>query len=328
MASYINQDSMLVYLKTSCVIELIELFNMMRKSDIESCNITFKQKTVCIQGLNSNKNVLVKTKLFTENFEFYKLDQEKYSIMVNVSSLFDGLYQNRNLDSTILFIDKSNKSRLYVNTYEDYRVLSMEPYCMEPYSMPIPKNQAFDHKFVMDSDKLKNTYEDLLTGQSMSHNSMIKIFFEEDEILFYNPSNRCSKYFTENEDIRWTLEICRPIISHCYDLKNLSCFVNPKISNKTSFFYKNNFPLLNVIKIGDLGKMHVYFSPVTEQSTTMVTDTSPVLEQQLKQIINSVEGVDTRLNSLEQNTKKMINSITDINIRLTILEQNTKKIDK
>ena len=228
---------------------------------------TIKKNTggIRILRLTEDKSILVKLNLDAINFEFFRCDEPKITIGVDMHNLHALLKTINDDDPIILYMNRDNRSALYIRSLnennESCEETDIEIFLMEIGNpdMPIPQTE-FQNKITMASDKFHTICKHL-----NNNSTFVEITSISNEILFRGQSEG-GKVTMSYKDINYTSKKKdKPdqVVQGVYELRNLMGFSKcNKLCNTIEIYLKNDFPLVLVIAVATLGKMYVFLSPI------------------------------------------------------------------
>ena len=220
-----------------------------------------------ILRLTEDKSILIKLNLDAINFEYFRCEEPKITIGVDMHNLHALLKMVNDDDPIIMYMNRDNRSALYIRSLnENSESKSSEETDIEIYlmeignpEMPIPQTE-FQNKITMASDKFHSICKHL-----NNNSTFVEITSINNEILFRGQNEggkvtmcyRDSNYTTKKKD--------KPdhVVQGVYELRNLMNFSKcNKLCNTIELYLKNDFPLVLVISVATLGKMYVFLSPI------------------------------------------------------------------
>ena len=217
-----------------------------------------------ILRLTEDKSILIKLNLDASNFEYFRCDEPKITIGVDMHNLHGFLKTVNDDDPIILYMNRDNRSSLYIRSLNENTQSSeendVEIFLMDIANpeMPIPKTE-FQNKITMGADKFHNICKHL-----NNNSTFVEITSINDEILFRG-QNEGGKVTMSYRDTNYTNKEEKPdqVVQGVYELRNLMGFSKcNKLCNTIEIYLKNDFPLVLVISVATLGKMYVFLSPI------------------------------------------------------------------
>lgn len=226
-----------------------------------------KQNTggIRILRLTEDKSILIKLKLDASNFEYFRCDEPKITIGVDMHNLHALLKMINDDDPIILYMNKDNRSVLYIRSLNENNESSeetdIEVFLMEIPNpeMPIPPTE-FQNKITIASDKFHNICKHL--NNNSTH---VEIRSVNNEILFrgQNDGGKVTKSYKDINENNKKKDKSNQVIQGLYELRNLMSFSKcNKLCNTIDIYLRNDFPLVLVIAVATLGKMYVFLSPI------------------------------------------------------------------
>lgn len=237
-------------------------------SKAKQSNKNSKKNTggVRILRLTEDKSILIKLNLDAINFEYFRCDEPKITIGVDMHNLQALLKMIDDNYPIILYMNRDNRSTLYIRSLNENDKSSeetdIEIFLMDIANpeMPIPQTE-FQNKITIATDKFHNICKHL------NNNSVyVDIKSINNEILFKG-QNEGGKVTMSYKDINeaGTKKKDKPdqVVQGLYELRNLMGFSKcNKLCNTIDIYLKNDFPLVLVISVATLGKMYVFLSPI------------------------------------------------------------------
>ena len=228
---------------------------------------TTKKNTggIRILRLTEDKSILIKLNLDADNFEYFRCDEPKITIGVDMNNLNAHLKMVNDDNPIILYMNRDNRSAIYIKSLngghnETSEETDMEIYLMEITNpeMPIPQTE-FQNKITMASDKFHTICKKL--NNNSTH---VEITSINNEILFRG-QNEGGKVTMSYKDINYSAkkkDKRDQVVQGVYELRNLMGFSKcNKLCHTIEIYLKNDFPLVLVIAVATLGKMYVFLSP-------------------------------------------------------------------
>ena len=238
-----------------------------KKTASEAAKQPTKKNTggIRILRLTEDKSILIKLNLDAINFEYFRCDEPKITIGVDMHNLHAHLKMVNDDDPIILYMKRDNRSAMYIRSLngnnESSEETDMEIYLMEIGNpeMPIPQTE-FQNKITMASDKFHNICKKL--NNNSTH---VEITSINNEILFRG-QNEGGKVTMTYKDINYSSkkkDKQDQVVQGVYELRNLMGFSKcNKLCHTIEIYLKNDFPLVLVISVATLGKMYVFLSPI------------------------------------------------------------------
>src|SRR3984885_4360384 len=227
--------------------------------------ITQKKNTggIRILRLTEEQDVLVKLTLEADKFEYFRCDEPKITIGVDMHAFIAHLKMISDDDPLVMYMNKDNRSSLFIlatgaeNNEETDIEFSLIDIPNQEY--PIPKT-VFQNKITIAQDKFHQICKNL--NSNASH---IEIRSVNDQMSFTGRSENGKVTMTyKDKDYKHNKEYGKEelVFQGIYELKNLMYFSKcNKICSTIDLYLKNDFPLVLVIEVGSLGKMYVFMMP-------------------------------------------------------------------
>jgi len=218
-----------------------------------------------ILRLTEDKSILIKLSLDADSFAFFKCDEPKITIGVDMQNLHALLKMVNDNYPIILYMNKDNQSALYIRSLNEDNKSSeetdIEVYLMDIGNpeMPIPRTE-FQNKITMASDKFHNICK------HMNNNSTyVEIASVDNEISFRgrNEGGKVTMFYRDSNFPMKKNMKTKKVVQGVYELKNLMSFSKcNKLCETVEIYLRNDFPLVLVISVANLGKMYIFLSPV------------------------------------------------------------------
>ncbi|QGR53850.1 PcnA [Moumouvirus maliensis] len=240
-----------------------------KKSSKKNSKSNGKKKNpggIRILRLTEDKSILIKIVLNACNFEYFRCDEPKITIGVDMHILHGLLKMINDDDPIILYMKRDCRSTLYIkssnenNGNDNSEETEIELSLMEIPNpeMPVPTTQ-FQNKITMKSDKFHNICKYL-----NNNSTFVEIKSINNEIIFVG-KNEGGKVTMSCRDTEYNFKDKDPnqVVQGMYELRNLLGFSKcNKLCNTIELYLKNDFPLVLVISVATLGKMYVFLSPI------------------------------------------------------------------
>lgn len=261
-----NQNKSRIKKSKEKIIESNELKNNGNKNQTGIKNVAKKNTGgIRILRLTEDKNILIKLNLDADNFEEFECLEPKIIIGVDMHNLHAMLKLVNDDDPITLYMNKDNRSALYIqgsNASNDCsEETDIEIYLMDIGNpeMPIPQTE-FQNKITMASDKFHTICKHL-----NNNSTFVEITSINNEISFRG-QNEGGKVTMSYKDIHITgkrKDKPEQVVQGVYELRNLMNFSKcNKLCNTIDIYLKNDFPLVLVISVATLGKMYIFLSPI------------------------------------------------------------------
>lgn len=218
-----------------------------------------------ILRLTEDKSILIKLNLDASNFEYFRCDEPKITIGIDMHH-FHALLKMINDDyPMILYMNRDDRSILYIRSFnetdENSEETDIEISLMEitNLEMPIPQT-TFQNKITMASDKFHTICKHL-----NNNSTFVEITSINNEILFrgQNEGGKVTMSYKDANFNNKKKNKAEQVVQGMYELRNLMVFSKcNKLCNTIDIYLKNDFPLVLVISVATLGKMYVFLSPI------------------------------------------------------------------
>lgn len=248
--------------------EEIDIKPKKNKSKSSKSSKSTKKNTggIRILRLTEDKSILIKLTLDASNFEYFRCDEPKITIGVDMHNLHALLKMVSDDDPIVMYMNRDNTSALYIRSLNENNESSeetdIEIYLMEIGNpeMPIPQTE-FQNKIAIATDKFHTICK------HMNNNStFVEITSIGNEISFRG-QNEGGKITMSYKDINYNKkkDSTDHVVQGLYELRNLMGFSKcNKLCNVIELYLKNDFPLVLVIHVATLGKMFVFLSPIED----------------------------------------------------------------
>ncbi|ANB50504.1 putative DNA polymerase sliding clamp [Powai lake megavirus] len=222
------------------------------------------QGGIRILRLTEDKSILIKLVLNADNFDYFRCDEPKITIGVDMHTLHGLLKMINDDDPMMLYMIEGCRSSLYIRSLNEDKDNSeetdIELFLMEIPNpeMPVPVTK-FQNRITMKSDKFHNICKHLNNNSTFVEIKSINneiIFVGQNEGGKVTMSCRDTEYNSAGKDTN-------QVVQGMYELRNLLGFSKcNKLCNTIELYLKNDFPLVLVISVATLGKMYVFLSPI------------------------------------------------------------------
>jgi hypothetical protein len=226
-----------------------------------------------ISRKNEDKSVLVKLILHGDKFKYFKCEEPKIEIDVDIYNLHTFLKTIN--DPIVLYIKRDNRSVLHIRSMNDNNESSEET-DIKIFSMDMkfPEIQrcvyyareihypkiSFQNRITMASDKFHSICKHL-----NYFSTFVEITSIGNEILFKGLSER-GNVTMSYKDINFTnknKDKPEQVVQGAYESRNLMAFSKyNKLCDTIDIYSKNDFPLGLVMSMATLGKLYVFIAPV------------------------------------------------------------------
>ncbi|BCS83041.1 putative DNA polymerase sliding clamp [Cotonvirus japonicus] len=236
-----------------------------QKSPKQKSPVSKNTGGIRIVRLTEDKNTLVKVVLDADNFDFFRCDEPKITIGVDMHILHGLLKMVNDDDPIVMYMKGSMRNSLYIRSIIENNDNSEET-DIELFLMDIPNTElpslrgTFQNKITMKSDKFH-----LICKHLNNNSTFVEITSINNEILFRGQSEggKVTKSYRDNDYNNKKKDKPDQVVQGVYELKNLLGFSKcNKLCNTIEIYLKNDFPLVLVISVAALGKMYVFLSPI------------------------------------------------------------------
>lgn len=216
-----------------------------------------------ILRLTEDKSILIKLNLDANNFEYFRCDEPKITIGVDMSNLHTLLKMVNDDDPIILYMNRDNRNVLNIRSInennESAEETDIEIYLMEIANpeLPIPQTE-FQNHITISSDKFHTICKHL------NNNSLyVEITSVNSEISFRG-ENENGKVTMLYKDVNYKKKSDKEqVVQGIYELRNLLGFSKcNKLCSTVEIYLRNDFPLVLVISVATLGKMYIFLTPI------------------------------------------------------------------
>ncbi|MEM3063179.1 MAG: proliferating cell nuclear antigen (pcna) [Nitrososphaerota archaeon] len=218
-----------------------------------------------ILRLTEDKSILIKLNLDAANFEYFRCDEPKITIGVDMHNLHALLKLINDDDPIILYMNRNDRSVLYIRALnennESCEETDLEIYLMDIPNpeMPIPQTE-FQNKITMSSEKFHSICKHL-----NNNSTFVEITSIYNQISFRG-KNEGGKVTKTYRDISYNIkkrDNPDQVVQGIFELRTLMSFSKcNKLCNTIELYLKNDFPLVLVISVATLGKLYVFVSPI------------------------------------------------------------------
>ena len=245
------------------------------ENDIKMTNEKDKNSTqkgttggIRIIRLTEDKSILVKVILDAANFEYFRCDEPKIIIGVDMHNFNNLLKPIKDDDPITLYMNKDNRSFLFIkssresDSSSDEIEIKLNLLELPNPEIPLPPTE-FQNKITIASDKFHTTCKQLNNNSThveltaVNNQISLKGQNEGGSITITFKDINCNKKKNHTNQI----------VQGVYELKNLMGFSKcTKLCNTIDVYLKNNFPLVLVIAVATLGKMYVFLTPMEDSN--------------------------------------------------------------
>ena len=238
------------------------------KDILVDVNIVFSQDGVKIIEIDASQSILVHLKLDRDKFQHYYCSSEQRIVGLSIINLFKLIKTVTNGDILQLYINKEDENILGItieNNEKHYQTnykLNLLEIDYDHYECP---DKQFDCQIILPSQCLQkicrdmNNLSDIVEVQVVNNELIFKCagdFVKQETIFKENTGNNeeNSIVFKENNNDN--------IIQGYYSLKHLISFTKcTNLCQSVELYLLNNFPLIILYDIGNMGKLKLCLSP-------------------------------------------------------------------
>ncbi len=241
--------------------------NKKSKDGSEKNNETKNVGGIRIHRLTEDKSILIKLSLDAANFDYFYCEEPKLTIGVDMHNLHAALKTVSDDNPIMLYMNRDNRNSLFLRSLNENKEGSeqtdIEIYLMDITNpdLTIPKIE-FPNKIVMKSEKFHTTCKQL-----NNNSTFVELRSVGPEISFTGQSEgaKISKSYRDVDYRKNKKKKSKNIIQGMYELRNLMSFSKcNKLCEIIEIYLKNDYPLVLVIAIANLGKMYVFLSPIED----------------------------------------------------------------
>ena len=240
------------------------------KDILVDINIVFTNDGVKIMEIDASQSVLVHLKLDRDKFQHYYCRSEQRIIGVSVINLFKLIKTVTNGDVLQFYINEDDENVLGIrieNTEKNYQTnytLNLLEIDYNSYECP---DKQFDCQIILPSQCLQkicrdmNNLSEIVEVQVIDNKLIFKCdgdFVKQETIFKENIDG------TADPDSSITFKDKKPtnIIQGYYSLKHLISFTKcTNLCQSLELYLLNNYPLIIVYNIGNMGKLKLCLSP-------------------------------------------------------------------
>jgi proliferating cell nuclear antigen PCNA len=220
-----------------------------------------------ILRLTEDKSILIKVNLDACNFEYFKCDEPKITIGVDMHQLHAMIRTISDDDPIVIYMYKNNRSILYIevlneNNHSEESAMEINLLDICNPDMPLPQTK-FDNKITIASDKFHQICKHLNNNYGT-----VEIRSVNNQITFKGKGDG-GKITKTYKDLNYCKKSDGPdqVVQGEYELRSLMGFSKcNKLCNTIDIYLKNDFPLVLVISVATLGKMYVFLTPIESPS--------------------------------------------------------------
>jgi hypothetical protein len=220
---------------------------------------------VRILYLSEDNNILLKMLLHARNFKYFKCDESKVTINMNMHSLCSALKTMDNNNFISMHINNNARDVLRIREINE----NNETICKK--NIPIGLMKNFKYVFYLPMTlfqwtiKMKNDYFYILCKKLNKISTFVEIIMNGSDFLLKEKQDTKTITEKKNEEKQDTKtitekneEIPDQIIKGFYNIKDLLLF--SKWSSNVNIYIKNDFPLVLTTQLGTLGTMYAFFA--------------------------------------------------------------------
>ena len=239
------------------------------KEILVDINIEFNESGIKIMEIDATQSVLVHLKLDANQFQVYNCNK-RMIIGLSVINLFKLIKTITNNDILQLFIEENDENTLNIciensekKYYTKYQLNLLEIDYNE-YDFP---NKKFESQIILPSQCLQKICRDMqhlsdIVEVQVIQNSLIfkcEGDFAKQETIFKETDTKLENNKDENIIFKENNE---NIIQGYYSLKHLISFTKcTNLCQSLEIYINNNYPLIIVYDIGNMGKLTLCLSP-------------------------------------------------------------------
>lgn len=218
--------------------------------------------------LTEDKTILLKLSLYACEFDYFRCDDPKITIGVDMANLHSKMKSISDDEPIIIYMNRYDQSRLYIRSINDDNDDTCEETDIEIFLMQIENDDIplppvdFPNKITMASDKFNTICKHLNNNATY-----VEITSINKEILFAGQSDggKITKSYRDNNYKKKKKNKMDQVVQGKYELKNLLGFSKcNKLCQTIDIYLKNDFPLVLVISVDKLGKLYVFVTPIEE----------------------------------------------------------------
>lgn len=232
------------------------------KDILNDVNIIFLQDSIKITSMDGSKNAIVFLKLDKEKFENYDV-KEKFIAGVNMISFFKIIKSMKNSDSIRFFVNSDNLTKLNVEieNREKKTIIqsSLKLLDIDDNILEIP-DIKFDCVYNMPSNDFQSHMRDLSIITST-----VSISSNNGKIIFNGSGDFADRTINVgecNSDALVNLNA-----NGHFNIKYLLLFTkSTNLCTTVEIYLKNNYPLVLVYNVANLGKLKYILSPLVDEN--------------------------------------------------------------
>lgn len=234
------------------------------KKTIKKKSVKRNKGGIRIIRLNEEKTILVKLNLDADKFEYFRCDEPKITIGVDMNNLHGLLKSINDDDPIMIFMYRNNRSSLWIRSINDGSPDSentdVEVFLVEINNtdFKVPRTK-FENVITILSDKFHD-----ICKKINNNSSIVEITSVGNQIDFHGrgESGRVTKTYrdTKSSVVRNKND---KVVQGNYEVKTLMSFSKcNKLCHNIEIYLKNDFPLVLVISVTSLGKLYVFVTPL------------------------------------------------------------------
>lgn len=226
-----------------------------------------KQKSstggIRIIRITEDKSILIKLSLDAIKFETFKCLESKITIGLDMQNFHTKLKCINDDDSIMFYMNKDNKSSLFVRGIngdnDNSEETDLEICLLETTNPEMPLRQEnFQNKITILSEKFHS-----ICKQLNNSSATVEITSVNNEIHFCgeDEGGKVRKTYRDKENQKAVAK--GEVIEGIFELRHLMCFSKcNKLCQTVDLYLKNDFPLVIAMGVGTLGKMYIFLSPL------------------------------------------------------------------
>ena len=232
------------------------------KDILNDVNIIFLQDSIKITSMDGSKNAIVFLKLDKEKFETYQV-KEKFMAGVNMTSFFKIIKSMKNSDSIRFYINNDNLTKLHIEieNREKKTIIqsSLKLLDIDDNILEIP-DIKFDCVYNMPSNDFQSHMRDLSIITSK-----VSISSNNGKIIFNGSGDFADRTIHVGECK--TDSLVNLNATGQFNIKYLLLFTkSTNLCTTVEIYLKNEFPLVLVYNVANLGKLKYILSPLVDEN--------------------------------------------------------------
>lgn len=234
------------------------------KEILTDANIEFDETGMKIRTMDGTHTVFVHLKLNASDFDHY-VCEEKYTIGVNMLNFFKLIKTMNNSDTLMLYIESESPEKLGIriengdkNSVTEYKLSLMD---INEEAVDV-NDVDFDSVLTMPSTDFQKIIRDM-NGIA----DIVDIKSYGKTIVFYCKGDFCTQLTRIGENSTSGLSFSQvsdenQIVQGLFSLKYLFLFTKcTNLCNSIMICMKNDFPIIILYKVGDLGDIKLCLAP-------------------------------------------------------------------